>query len=131
MGRLDDKWAKAGGVVQRAEQHIEYKLDALIAREDEVSRKTVEVFDRQNGPIDEQMKALDALDRKLDLMSNGGPQGPLPGSGDLQKAPAATVEPFEPPPIPTEPPPPIPPFSSPAAELDKSELHGAFFPRKR
>lgn len=86
MSRLDEKWAKAGGVVQRAETHIEGKLDSLIAREDAIKQKTEEVFAKQNAPLDDQLKALDELDRKLDLLSNGGPQGPLPGSGDSQEA---------------------------------------------
>ena len=81
MGRLDEKFAKAGGVVQRVEQHIETGLDGLIAREDEVKQKSTEVMARQLAPLADQMKALDALDRKLDLLSNGGPTGPLPGSG--------------------------------------------------
>jgi hypothetical protein len=85
MGRLDDKFAKAGGVVQRVEQKIETRLDAIIAREDQIAQKTDRVFDRHAMPIDEADKALDALDRKLDLLSNGGPQGPLPGSGDSQE----------------------------------------------
>ena len=86
MGRLDEKFAKAGGVVQRTEQHIEAGLDQLIAREDEVKLKTNQVMARQIAPLVDQMKALDALDRKLDLLSNGGPDGPLPGSGDSQDA---------------------------------------------
>ena len=81
MGRLDEKFAKAGGVVSRAEKNIEDKLDALIARENEIQQKTEDVFTRQNAPIDEANKALDALDAKLNLLSNGAPSGPLPGSG--------------------------------------------------
>lgn len=87
MDRLTDKWAKAGGVVSRAEKHIEDKLDALIARETAIQQKTEEVFARQNAPIDSAEKALDALDAKLNLLSNGGPTGPLPGSGDSPDAP--------------------------------------------
>lgn len=82
MGRLDEKWAAAGGVVASIEQEIESNLDALIARKEEVSAKTKSVFAKQNAPIDDAKKALDALDRKLDLLSNGAPEGPLPGSGD-------------------------------------------------
>ena len=93
MSRLDDKWAKAGGVVQRAEQHIEGKLDALIAREDEVKAKTENVFAKQNAPLDAQIKALDALESKLDLLSNGGPDGPLPGSGTSSDSPPAVGQP--------------------------------------
>lgn len=81
MGRLDEKWAAAGGVVASIEQEIESNLDALIARRAEVSTKTRLVFAKQNAPIDDANKALDALDRKLDLLSNGAPEGPLPGSG--------------------------------------------------
>ena len=95
MGRLDDKFAKAGGVVQRVEQKIETRLDAIIAREDQITQKTDQVFDRHATPIDEADKALDALDRKLDLLSNGGPDGPLPGSEDSQEAgkePASTFQ---------------------------------------
>lgn len=91
LSRLDEKWAKAGGVVQRSEAHIEGRLDELIAKEDTIKQKTEEVFTKQNAPLDDQLKALDALDRKLDLLSNGGPQGPLPGSGS---------SPVIPPPIP-------------------------------
>ena len=61
MGRLDDKFAKAGGVVQRVEQKIETRLDAIIAREDQITQKTDQVFDRHATPIDEADKALDAL----------------------------------------------------------------------
>lgn len=88
MGRLDDKFAKAGGVVQRVEQKIETRLDAIIAREDQLTQKTDRVFDRHGAPIEEADKALDALDRKLDLLSNGGPDGPLPGSDDSEGAAA-------------------------------------------
>lgn len=94
MGRLDEKWSRAGGVVQRAEQRVEVKLDALIAREDEIAQKTEMVFSRHNAPLDESMAALDALDHKLDLLSNGGPDGPLPGSGDSQEAATKPAEQF-------------------------------------
>lgn len=86
MGRLDEKFAKAGGVVQRSEKRIEDKLDHLIAREDSVAARTERVFERHHMPLDEAEKALDALDHKLDLLSNGGPDGPLPGSGSTQEA---------------------------------------------
>lgn len=87
MDRLAEKWAKAGGVVGRVEKQIEDKLDALIARETTIGKKTDDVFARTNAPIDDADKALDALDSKLNLLSNGGPDGPLPGSGDSQDAP--------------------------------------------
>ena len=84
MGRLDEKWATAGGVVASIEKEIEGNLDALIARKAELSNKTKAVFSKQNAPIDEANAALDALDSKLNLLSNGGPNGPLPGSEGLQ-----------------------------------------------
>lgn len=99
MARLDEKWAKAGGVIARSEKLIEDKLDALIARETEIAKKTTDVFARQNAPIDEANQALDALDAKLNLLSNGGPSGPLPGSGDSQEV----KEPVKPPPVTLEP----------------------------
>jgi hypothetical protein len=97
MSRLDDKFAKAGGVVQRVEQKIEDRLDALIARETEIVQKTERVFDRHMAPVDNADKALDAFESKLDLLSNGGPHGPLPGSGssqevDIPKPPAPQPE---------------------------------------
>lgn len=95
MGRLDEKFAKAGGVVQRVEQRIEGRLDALIAREGQLEQKTDRVFDRHTAPVDEADKALDALESKLDLLSNGGPDGPLPGSGGspaVEPAPPAFPE---------------------------------------
>lgn len=97
MSRLDEKFAKAGGVVQRVEQRIEGRLDNLIDRETQIEQKTERVFDRHTAPIDDADKALDALESKLDLLSNGGPSGPLPGSGDSLEA--------DPPKLPTTPPP--------------------------
>lgn len=81
MGRLNEKFEKAGGVVQRSEKRIEDKLDHLIAREDSVATRTERIFERHHAPLDEAEDALDALESKLDLLSNGGPSGPLPGSG--------------------------------------------------
>lgn len=94
VSRLEDKWAKAGGVVQRVEQRIESRLDRLIAREDALNQKTDQIFDKQEMPLSDSEKALDALDRKLDLLSNGGPSGPLPGSGDSQEAADKPAEEF-------------------------------------
>src|SRR6266403_2815734 len=105
MDRLSEKMAKAAGVVGRISSKIEARADSLIARESALEQRTEQVFTPHESILDDAEKGLDAVERKLALLSND----PLQASGSSP----------EPPP---EPPPPLPP-SRPAGSAASTEPH--------
>lgn len=93
MNRLQEKLAKAAGVVQRQSAKIEARADALIAREEDIERQTDEAFAPHEKLLDVQQKGLDDLEASLRLLSNGAPLEPSTDSpAALQPAPSASPE---------------------------------------
>ena len=107
MDRLAEKLAQAGGVVARVTKAIEDKADAVIAREAVMVKKAEDAFSGHDAILDDAVKALDALEAKLALVTND----PLPKSGSL---PGGTGTALPPPPTPSPPAvgPLTPPFQS-------------------
>ena len=105
MDRLAEKLAQAGGVVARITKAIEDKADAVIAREAIMIQKTQDAFAGHDSILDDAVKALDALEAKLALVTND----PLPKSGNSQEG-TGTVTPL--PPSPPVVGPQTPPFQS-------------------
>lgn len=73
MSRLEEKLAKAAGVVGRQTAKIEARADSLIAREDEIEKRTDAVFTPHESILSTAERGLDGLEDKLRLMSNGDP----------------------------------------------------------
>lgn len=86
--RLADKLARASGAAQRVTATIEARADALLAREQDIDRRTDEVFAPHEGILIDAEKGLDAAENALRLLSNdplsasgGSPESHLDGSG--------------------------------------------------
>jgi hypothetical protein len=75
--RLTEKLQRAAGVVGRQSAKIEARADALIAREEDIERRTDASFSPHEAILDAAESGLDGLDAKLKLMSND----PLASSG--------------------------------------------------
>jgi hypothetical protein len=91
MDRLSEKLAQAAGVVGRATAKLEEKADLLIAREEEIDKRSEEVFSPHHAILDSAGKGLDAVESKLALLSND----PLESSGhspEVEPAPSATFQ---------------------------------------
>lgn len=82
MDRLLDKLASAAAVNQRVAAHIEQKADDLIAREEEVLRRSEQAFEPHHAALDQRMKELDRFEDALQIVENANP---LPRTGDSEK----------------------------------------------
>lgn len=68
--RLLEKLKLAGGVVARQHQKIEARADTIIAREQEIERKTDEAFAPHEALLNAAEKGLDDLEHQLAAVSN-------------------------------------------------------------
>jgi len=90
VDRLSEKLAKAGGVVARVHANIEAKADAVIAREEVLTKRTTEAFSPHHAMLDDAAKGLDALEAQLALVTND----PLPSSGASLEGETASIYPI-------------------------------------
>jgi hypothetical protein len=84
LDRITEKLKRASGVAQRAALNIESEADKLIAREDELAKRTSGAFAPHNAVLDGRNRELDQLSDALQILSNADP---LPVSGDGLKEP--------------------------------------------
>ena len=73
VGRLDEKFKQAGGVLARIHAKAEAKADSVIAREAVLEQRIETAFAPHVAMLDETEKGLDDVERQLATVTNGNP----------------------------------------------------------